>query len=432
MAIIKSQNTKTSRTVTLPTMTSKEFEDGFLALKNGGDENKVDNYMRNMTLKTFNGETFENDGRGSNQASFAVNFAKMCDSVGPEYKAPGTDRSYAGSCENGMPIDIVAYTDVSDNNPDTRDKYVVTADLRAIASANYIERKAAAERDGRTAPDPKSADRIAIKYTFPTTENGVAGMSLDGLTKNVGKAATQRYILTASQKTAGDVPTADAVKSVAEVTKNTFESVMKDCIDGKANKDMKTTGYNGKGTIEGTKVDKPNFDIKSMKVGEATVYAIDTSKSDVKVQDVNKWLVDVNNRFNKTLSQDVNSKFAAKSEEAKLGNMVGIQAYAVVPQDPATGEKKDMILIQPAMTAQLQPFTSSLIKAYDAATHSKDYPAKEGEAKNVSVEDIYGKEIVENAGKLAATYNAPSGRTKDEAIAAVQAQLEGIQAGLER
>jgi hypothetical protein len=411
-------------------MTGKEFREGFLALKKDGADQDVNNYLRAVEIKTWDGQVLENDGRGSNKASTIINFAKMCDSIGPEYNAPGLDRGYTGSCANGMPVDVASYTDVADNDPNTRDKYVITLDPRAIASANYMERKAAAEEAGRPAPDKKSADRIPVKFTFPTTKNGVAGMSLEGLTNNVGKAATQRYILTASKNTAeSEVPAREDIEAVAKLTMATFDKVLMECADGKAKKDIQTTGVNGpKQPIEGTAVDKPAFGVKAIEVDGATVYAIDTSKAkDTTTADVNKWLVDVNNRFNKVLSQEVNGTMAKGSMQSKLGNMIGIQAYAVEPQDPVSNEKSGLILIQPATTAQLQPYTSSLVKAYDAATHSKDFP---GEEKNVSVDKIYDPKIVENAGKLAAEYNQPSGLDKDAAIKAVQMQLEGVQAQL--
>lgn len=415
---------KTSRTITLPTMTGAEFKKGFTAIKKDGDEKDVNNFLKTVEIKTWNGQIFENDGRGSNNAGVLINFAKMCDSVGPKYNAPGLDRGYTGSCANGMPVDVASYTDVSDNNPDTRDKFVVTLDPKALASANHMELKAKGNAN-RSNPE-----RLQIKYTFPTTKNGVAGMSLEGLTNNVGKAATQRYILTASKNTAdSEVPTRDDVEAVAKLTMATFDKVLMECADGKAKKELQTTGVNGpKEPIGGTAVNKPAFGIKAVEVDGATVYAIDTSKAkDTTTSDVNNWLVDVNKRFEKVLSQEVNSTMAKGSMQSKLGNMIGIQAYAVEPQDPVSNEKSGLMLIQPATIAKLQPYTTSLVKAYDAATHSKDFP---GEEKNVSVDKIFDPKIVENAGKLAAEYNQSSGLSKDAAIKAVQMQLEGVQTQL--
>lgn len=415
---------KTSRTITLPTMTGAEFKKGFTAIKKDGDEKDVNNFLKTVEIKTWNGQLFENDGRGSNNAGVLINFAKMCDSVGPKYNAPGLDRGYRGSCANGMPVDVASYTDVSDNNPDTCDKFVVTLDPKALASANHMEVKASGK------PGKSNPERLPIKYTFPTTKNGVAGMSLEGLTNNVGKAATQRYILTASKNTAdSEVPTRDDVEAVAKLTMATFDKVLMECADGKAKKELQTTGVNGpKQPIDGTAVNKPAFGIKAVEVDGATVYAIDTSKAkDTTTSDVNNWLVNVNKRFNKALSQEVNSTMAKGSMQSKLGNMIGIQAYAVEPKDPVSNEKSGLMIIQPATIAQLEPYTTSLVKAYDAATHSKDFP---GEEKNVSVDKIYDPKIVENAGKLAAEYNQSSGLSKDAAIKAVQMQLEGVQTQL--
>lgn len=418
-------NTKTGKTITLPTMLLSDFENGFSAVKDGVDLSDVNRYVHNgIGVNTWNGQVFEGadgkEGYGSNAAGLTLNFAKLSDAIG----AAKYDKVYTGSCENGRPIDVKQYTDASENDPKLRDKVVVTLDMKAIATANHEEKKEYAAAKGSAMPKDADRDRVPVKYTFTTTKNGVAGLDKEAVTNNIGKFAAQRYVLTASKSNPEQgMAEHSSVEKVANAYIDTYNSVMKDCIEGKCDKNMKTTGFNGakKVEIEGTKVDKPNFDIKTMEIDGATVYAIDNKNGGVNTSDVNTWLRSVNNRVNKTFAQVVGSQFEKGSMECKLGNEVGANSYAVVPQDPKTGAKSGMILVQPAMQGIVKAYASKITDANYAATHQKP------------LGELYNDKIVENARTLADRYNKSSGsegRTKDDAIKAVENQLAGIQAQL--
>jgi hypothetical protein len=425
--------TRTGKTITLAAMSQEAFADKFNGLKKKEADGKdpgenINNFVATFQLPTFDGRQFQNDDNtvsyGSNTANVTVNVAKCSKEFGPKYSVAGKEDGYTGSCVNGAPMAVKFTEDVSDNGPNAGVKVVVEMDLKAIATANHEEKKLAYDRDQelpaserRGIPMPNEADRerIPATYSFTNAKDGVAGINENIVAKNIGKYAGQRYLHTASAKNPNQgLPTAEVIDTVAKAYTNVFSRVMQECIDGKANKDMKTTGKgkSGKGTISNSAVSAPSFEIQAVEVDGATVYAI---KSDAPTKTVNDWLRSASTRINREWSQEIGklsekagSGFEKGSLASKIANEISADCYAVSPKD------SDMLLVQPAMRGTSKVFASKLTDAYRVYTHQEE-PSK-----------VYGAEVLANAASLADTYNQGSGRSREEALEAAKQQLSAI------
>ena len=417
---------KRGNVIELAAMSKKEFDSSFRGSKNGNSLDPKD-YVKNVEIKTFNGQTFENDGRGSNVATVLVNFAKMSSYFGN--KGTGFECQYSGSTDGDTPVYVDKFTDFSDAvDPE---KVAIQIDATALAGANFAERVAniEAKNAGITNPEDKipmpnqaGKDRVDVKYAFSTTHNGVAGMSADGFAKNIAKAAGQRYILTASPKDPskeGAIPTKADMETVAKMFSDTYGDMAAKAVkDGL--KPMKST--NGK-VIEGTDVNAlSSYGVHCVKVDGATVLATSEKLTADQKSALNKELVKFNKAFNNTMSQQINA-VDSKSIKA-LGNMMGVNAYAV---DPMNSERQSagITVIQPSATAMVQPFSGALDKAFDAATHR----GVGGVVKTPA--ELYGQEILKNAQAITSTFDTQA-LEPEKAKEALDNQLSAIQNAVEK
>jgi hypothetical protein len=414
----------TGRCMVLPAINEDEFERGF---------RDAEGKMRNIEIPTFNGLTFENDGRGRNVATTLVNFEAMSN-LG--------DSNHTGSTPEGKPI-TVARKEVQEGNK-VVGKYVLHVDPSALAAASYDERvKAAADKKDMPAPNENTKDRLNLKYSFSNTDKGVAGMNAVSFQANVAKAAAQRYILTASPKDPNkNVPKQDMIEDIADKFVNTYSAFAKEAVKNGSN-GIQVKDKEGN-IVEGQTVPNTEFPplkdmgITAVDVNGTTVLGVAGTPGKDQTSAINKALVNFNRAFNAKMSQEING-YAATLDEAKaaeyrqLGNMIGVDSYAVVPRDPKTNEKADVIVIQPATTAVIQPFSGAVLKAFDAAQHQ----GANDQAK--SVEELYGKDIIRNAAEIIKKNEVPSlaGKETDKEKAAAVAketvakQLEDVTKALE-
>lgn len=410
------------RYMTLPAIEATEFERGF---------RDAEGKMRNVEIPTFNGQTFENDGRGRNVATTLVNFEAMSN-LG--------DSTHTGSTPEGKPVGV-SRKEVQEGNKSVS-KYVLNVDPTALAAASYEERVKTAEAKGQPTPSENTKDRLNLKYSFSNTDKGVAGMNGVSFQSNVAKAAAQRYILTASpNKPEKNVPKQEIIEDISATFVNEYAKFAKEAVE-KGCKGIPVKDKEGK-VVKGQVVPNTEFGplkdmgIKAIDMNGTTVLGVAGDSSPNQTSAINKALVNFNNAFNAKMSQEINGKAAGMDKDTaaeyrQIGNMIGVDSYAVVPRDPKTNEKADIIVIQPSTTAVIQPFSGAVLKAYDAAQHN----GANGVAK--SVEELYGKSIIKNAQKTIKDNEVPSlaGGEKDKAKAAeiakdvVAKQLEDITVAL--
>ena len=412
----------TGRYMTLPAIEETEFERGF---------RDAEGKMRNIEIPTFNGQTFENDGRGRNVATTLVNFEAMSN-LG--------DSAHTGSTPEGKPVGVSRKV-VQEANK-TVAKYVLHVDPKALAAASYEERAKVAEAKGQPAPNKNTVDRLNLKYSFSNTDKGVAGMNGASFQSNVAKAAAQRYIFTASpSKPEQNVPKQKMIEDISATFVKEYAAFAKEAVE-KGCKGIPVKDKDGK-VVKGQVVPNTAFGplkemgIKAIDMNGTTILGVAGDSSPAQTSAINKALVNFNNAFNAKMSQEINGKAAGMDKDTAaeyrgIGNMIGVDSYAVVPRNPRTNEKADIIVIQPSTTAVIQPFSGALFKSYDAAMH--DGPG--GVAK--PVEELYGKSILKNTQKIIKDNEVPSlaGGEKDKTKAAeiakdvVSKQIEDITAAL--
>lgn len=388
---------KRGRVITLPTQNAADFKRGLQK----GDGTAKSEAIGRVNVKLFNGQTFENDGRGSNEANLTINFNTMSNyGGGSKYlgSAGPDDAALAGKSDDeikGMlsPVYVDQFTDVSD--PVNPDKVRVSIDPKALAAASYASKMENSQNNGTPAPRETTKDRLDLRFSFATTHNGVAGMSEKGFAANVAKAAQQKYILSASAKNPeagvpvkGDIETVSKIYA-AEYAKFAKTAVEKGCTGIKAMVGDGDNRKQGKDTIEGTSFEAlSNLGLKVATVDGATV--IGGSAEGKNASDVNKALVAFNRAFNAHMSQVINGDQTLSAGAKSLGNMMNMNAYAVMPPREGSNDR-NMILVQPAASASIQPFSSAFTKAYDAATHG----GINGVVK--TPEELYGKAVIDKA-----------------------------------
>lgn len=421
--------TKANKVVTFASFPESEAESKMPGLKKDGSVS-VDDFTGTFQLKLYNGvesQTAKGETAYSAPgiANIVANAAKYSAEVGPDYVPAGRDIPYTGSCKNGMPMAFERVQDPSDNS-NANVTVNVYGDLKAMASANYEEKMAkykadqaldASKRRGIPAPNAADRDRITTTFVYNNTNNGVAGVSADTMAGNIGKFAAQRYLLTASKANPDQgLATSDDINRVGKLVNDTFMKTLQDSIDGKCEKNMKSTGKgkSGKGEIAGTAVAKPSFGIQIAEVNGAQVISIDPNASK---KEVNDFFKAVSTRTNRTLAQEIGtlsekagSGFEKGSMANKLANEMSVEAYPVSPKvDGANG----LSVVQVSMKATTKPYAASLTKANEVYRHQ------------ITPEDAYGKDVLANVKALNDTYQKES-KTADEAKRIAEKQVADI------
>lgn len=423
---------RSSRTITLKRESKADFDKSFRAEATQTDAKKK--YIRNMPVKTFNGETYDRgadqtEGRSSNEASITVNFGVMSNSF-------GINSPYTGSTESGKPIEITEYVDNS-RQGDDKISYGIEVDLEGLAHATFEERKKNAEQNGATV-DERSQDRLQLNYSFSSAKNGVAALNPEIMATNLAKVGTQRYMLVASKKDPQkEAFTEKDVTALADTFVSEYNTALLAAADGKL-----TSGLTSKKVVDGKVTEGPaikdtevsklpdGMKLSPIEVDGATVYAVTGVGS--KTSELNKWLVNFNNYYNAKMSQVVNGTpelAGAQGENPitrKLGLVAGINSYAVTPVNKS--EDMNYALIQPATTGKINAYAQAVRSAHDAATYY------ESNGQEVALETIYGKERLEVASSLSeicrpeSTTREAAQKNAQEMLAKVEAQISALDA----
>lgn len=393
------------------TVDAQDFTNGFKALnKEGNDRSDEKNWLNDLKIKTFDGRVSENpnakdgtDGKyhGGTDCVVKINFAKLSN-----LSAGATGKRY-----DDPAIKIESLKDQATGNVV---KYAFDMDLGAVADANTAAKLAAANgNEKRESAIRAQSGRVPVTYGYKVAKDGVCAVSNDTLTKVVGQAATQNYVLSASKKDPNGVFPKDAdVQKLGNEMTAMFEDAVKKATTGK----WKNSFQAQDGTsVEASAVDK--LKIKSVASDAGNVYVIEANS----LQDANKQLTDFSTRFNLEKSGTINQTYPKTDDKAfslgrTLGNGLKLNAYAVAA-DGVSGEGKYQV--HPAFDFQTSPYAGSLKKAVDAYTNH-DVGA---------LENIYGKDILDNLDTLNAKYNAPTGRTKAEAQAVVDKNRSQVISG---
>lgn len=400
-------------------------KNGAVTARKDGKTPDASKFVGNLEVKTFNGMTYGDDGRGSNTAQMTVNFATMSDIgqvAGQTFegrKEPALfkttnpkafESEYTGATPSGKPITFEAEYNPSDNeNPVT---FSPVVDFKALATASFMEKEKAAQNSKDRyykAPTGKARemakDRVDLTYAFTTTHNGVAGMSEQGIASNIAKAAQQNYILTTGK---GNIdtnkPQAETIKGLANEFSTAYKDLMGKAIKGELKNGLPqlVKGEDGKYTpgtsaIAGTQCDLSG---KGLVMHEADgCLHIGLEKDGANTSEINKQLVGFNNYFNRYMTQQLNEKYPAAEKDPtgvalkNMNQMVDLNAYLVSPPG-ANG----VALVQPTMTAKISAFSAAVVKAHDAALHTE--VEVDGQVKQQSVSDMYDDKIIQNANDI--------------------------------
>jgi len=413
---------KPARTITLKRESQAEFNAAFRAAKTQQDPAKK--YIRNIPVKTFNGDTYDRGadqsvGRSSNEASITVNFGKMSDAM-------GVKGQYRGATKSGRPIEVTRFEDPSRQNDDERYSYSIEVDPVGLATATFEERKANAAKNGASV-DERSKERLQLNYSFSSAKSGVAAINPEIMASNIAKVGTQRYMLVASAKDPNkEAFSKNDVQKLAECFVSTYEDTLAQAAAGKLTKGLtaKSVDASGKVTegaaIEGTQIPKlpTGMKLTTVTVDGADVQVVAGAAG--RTSELNKWLVGVNNYFNAQMSQVINGTPELRNGDMtrKLGMVTGINSYAVTPVD----KNADMnyALIQPATTGKINAYAQSVIKAHDAAT----YYAVDGVERGLS--QIYSQDVLDKAAELNDVFRTPS-TTREKAQEAAKDMLAKVE-----
>lgn len=370
-----------------------------------------------MNIRSFNIPTVcemlddVKTGKDGKYNAVARNNAKMVINLDDLTEQPG-------KTVNGTAVSLTSFTDEATNKP----MISTEIDVGAVAHRSFEARKDNAAKKGLKAPDPKSEGRANISYTMTNAQNGVPGMSLESMQKNVANVAQQRYILTSSSsKPNANIPTKADCEAVAKIAFDTYNEVIAEAMKkGGIKGTYKMDKESGKLTTEFITDDKGNpkgavdlsgFGFKNASIDGATVIACDMSKVDPdKRSEINKALVAVNDTYALRLSQNINGSKTLSANAKNLGNLLSMNAYTTNPPIPGSDDKSRLLFIQPATQADMQPYARSLVDAYEVATH-RDYNGN-----FVKAEDRYSKEILDNAKAIGEYFSDGEDRSKVKAI----------------
>lgn len=383
---VKKNPTLKRRVMQLPKMNADD-----LAFRSGRDGYEG---VTSIDIKTFSGETFPGDKRGSNSAQLVIDFEKMSNL--------GENPTYSGSAE-GRPVNVVFQKD--ETSSEAKEVARISLDLNALADASFKEKQANADAKGLAPVDPKKEGRIDLKYFFPAAHNGAAGLGEAGVKSNIAVAAAQRYILTApkAESEANDpkiYPKQDVIDNVAKIYMDTYADVMGKAIKGELVNGMTTkevvengkTVRQGGEPIQGTNV--PNlgekFGLRLVEVDGATVVGTTKELSADQKKELNTILrSSFEKAFSTTLTQNIGPEYASQTAGKAIGNMLSAQPYVMTPQS-----NPNIMLVQPNMVAKVSPFARALENAMDAAMHT----SRNGKARDVK--EMYNPTVIANAKNL--------------------------------
>ncbi len=415
------------RPVALQTQPFSQFEKQFRVLQSGDkaviEKNRQANthLIANVNVPLFNGQTFPGEngdvGRGRTDSTMVVNFGKMANisqDVQALLKTTAPGSEYTGNTGADFTVDgkdptPVALDVVRDLSVQGKDQYRVTTiiDMQALANANDVERDAFRKANSLPALGEAAKGRLTLTAGLSTTDHGMPAMNGDRFRANVAQLASQNYLLTAQKKDPSrGVVSQDTINKVAD----TFSKGYADFVSKYADKACAGIDRQVKGDDGKYKTDKthpvPNtafpsladmgISVVGMKDGSTALVVTDTAKNAANREGMNNF----NNAFNAYMSQKVNQAFENDDAAKKLGNRFSIRSYPVTPVDP-TKDGRDLTLIQPSTVMTMEPYAGAVTRAYECATHNE--PHRQNETAIQAIEGLYGKEVLENAAKIAGT-----------------------------
>lgn len=359
------------------------------------------------------------------------------------------DKDYPGSTEAGTPAMLHEIKDGVNTN------VYFELDATAIAHKSFDRKQENRKEKGLAfSADPKdpnkinykdpNRDRIDVMMTKTTTHNGVAGIAKDGVTKNVAEIASQAYLLSSGSKTRENPELGAYSKKTVDDISKLFKDTYDNFVSSYATKECKgipardENGNAKSDIIPGTAFPSlKDLGIKVVKTKDGmTTLAMDKPYNAQEAQanggtTLGQHLAAMNKAFNSVWSQTVNSTYSKDNKDVKaertLGNMVGLNSYAVAAYD---GDNKltDLGLIQPAMTANMQPYASALTKSVNVATHNFQMTVDGELVKDATPSQAYGEGVINKANEIMNYGSEGTGgqRTREEAKEVQAKQLNEI------
>ena len=392
-------------------------------------------------IQLATGETLKDPNkRAFNTATLKFNLGDMT----------AEDPDHPGSTQNHTPVTVHIQED------GRKKTAAFEIDPTAVANASYDKQRAVREAEGRlTAQDKKysdplkdpARDRITIEQTFTTTQNGLAGTSVKGVKENVAKIANSDYLLSAGSKTKED-PSIGAytkanIDNVAKIYTTEFNKFIKNAVsnDGAGISARDSSGKKTGEVIEGTAfsaLDK--YGVKLIEANGAMVLAM-PSEYDAKTSPVvngmtlGQNLAAMSNAFNASFKQYISGtnkqgepNIPDKSELKLLSEMKS-SMYPVSMYDVSDSEVPGVTLIQPAITAKMQPFAASVVKANQVATHSYAMVIDGQTIEDATPAQAYGEGVIAKANEILAMGKKDQ-ISSEKAIENKTAQIEAIMAEL--
>lgn len=363
------------------------------------------NLMTDVNLPLYSGRDLPDDKRSQfpgggnisvNLGKLSVVPQKLLDTLGTTQKAP---TQYTGNTDEGVPIQIDTINRRSEQVESRRKCVQMTLDLQAVAAANDIERDAGRRAKGLKplmTGDPKAdrknpaLGRMDVNLSAPTTTQGVPAMNADRLKANLGEMAAQNYLMTTPKSGADKyMVQKDDVAKVAELFAKEYKAFAekyaeKDCPGIKAMEKQADGSYKqGKQTIEGTKfgsLKSMGFSPVTLDDGSFALVCTDSSDKAASQRKGDEGLNAFNKAFNNHMSQVIGQNFESGTVARNLGAQMSIASY------PTTMPNSGVTMIQPSTEFKVRSFARSVTTSVECATHQN----------TKSVEDIYGKEVLEN------------------------------------
>lgn len=447
-----------ARPVRLATMTYEELAPNFRSVN---EKNLALNrhLMANVEMPFYNGLEIDGGQHGQSTATMLINFGTMSDMspvlqeallqenhlMGEDERiedktingvaATAPDSGHSGNTEGGKPVHL----EVTPDRTAGTVKITPVIDMAALARANFNERNAArkGDKDGKFAGAPalndSQADRLKVSVRYLTTTNGIGSMNDKRATENVAKAASQSYLMTASKSNPGrDMFSQSQIEEVSSKIAKVYSDFLHEYAEKKSDglhpalRDK--NGAVKPGKLDTSKViDKTDFpSLKDMGLGVvdvngSTVLAAidlgDDSKNRAAAEQRHKYLPNVANAINATLSREFNSVPTMSSADIKkmdagaerdaaqaalntknLGLAMKMNMFMTTPQSVET----PFSVVQPAMTLTFSPFASMVRDTVECAQHKHDGPdgpaPRDGsERLKNTIEDVYGAEVLKNA-----------------------------------
>lgn len=385
------------------------------------------NLMRAVNLPLYNGLDLPDDKRGQfmggRGGDITVNLGKqanmpqkLLDAIGAVQTEPC---AYTGNTPEGTPIQIDTIKRMSEQVPERRNCVQMTIDLQAVANVNDIERdKGRAAKglptliSGDAAKDRKNPalGRMDVQLSGETTTQGVPAMNADRLSYNLGAMAAQNYLMTTPKSNPDKyMVQKDDVASVADLYAKEYKAfaekfATKDCSGIKPMEKQDDGTYKeGKQAIEGTKfksLKEMGFSPVSLEDGSFALVCTDNSAKVVDTRKGPEGLNAFNRAFNSHMSQVVSQTFESGSVARNLAAQTSIASY------PTTIPGSGVTMIQPSTEFKVRSFARSVTTNVECATHQNIKP----------VEDIYGKDVLDNTRKIQSYFPDKGGSEERERV----------------